>query len=150
MSIQEEPIRHFERPGKRVLDLRKLGVPFVPVLSVSNPPKAMPGAEGAALVGTGCVRDGDGLCASLLLVPAFRQAFQTRDGKFTVGMEKMKMNISSGILRLLMVLPLAALSATPTAQIVDIPNRTLSSVDYATFSAKLAKMDLVPRTGGVR
>ena len=30
------------------------------------------------------------------------------------------------------------------------PNRTLSSVDYATFSAKLAKMDFVPRTGGVR
>lgn len=54
MSIQEEPIRHFERPGKRVLDLRKLGVPFVPVLSVSNPPKAMPGPT-SLHVHRGCV-----------------------------------------------------------------------------------------------
>ena len=35
------------------------------------------------------------------------------------------MNISSGILRLLVVLPLAALSATPTVQIVDIPSAAM-------------------------
>ena len=35
-QIVVEPIRHFERPGKRVLDLRPFGVPFLPTLSVSH------------------------------------------------------------------------------------------------------------------
>ena len=35
-QIVAEPIRHFERPGKRVLDLRPLGVPFMPTLSESH------------------------------------------------------------------------------------------------------------------
>ena len=35
-QIVAEPIRHFERPGKRVLDLRPFGVPFLPTLSISH------------------------------------------------------------------------------------------------------------------
>ena len=35
-QIVAEPIRHFERPGKRVLDLRPFGVPFLPTLSASR------------------------------------------------------------------------------------------------------------------
>ena len=35
-QIVAEPLRHFERPGKRVLDLRPFGVPFLPTLSVSH------------------------------------------------------------------------------------------------------------------
>ena len=36
VQIVAEPIRHFECPGKRVLDLRPFGVPFLPTLSVSH------------------------------------------------------------------------------------------------------------------
>ena len=50
----EEPLRHFERPGKRVLDLRPHGVSFVPTLSLSNPPKAMAGPS-SLHVHKGCV-----------------------------------------------------------------------------------------------
>ena len=50
----EEPLRYFERPGKRVLDLRPHGVTFIPTLSMSNPPKAMPGPS-AFHVHKGCV-----------------------------------------------------------------------------------------------
>ena len=50
----EEPIRHFERPGKRVLDLRPCGVTFVPILSLSNPPMAQRGPD-VLHVHRGCV-----------------------------------------------------------------------------------------------
>lgn len=36
-------MRCFERAGKRVLDLRRQGVSFIPTLSLSNPPQAMAG-----------------------------------------------------------------------------------------------------------
>ena len=35
-SFVQEPIRHFERPGKRVLNLQTAGVPFIPILSQSE------------------------------------------------------------------------------------------------------------------
>lgn len=50
----EEPLRCFERPGKRVLDLRPLGVPFIPTLSLSNPPRATAGPS-TLHVHKGCV-----------------------------------------------------------------------------------------------
>ena len=54
VSFVEEPIRHFECEGKRVLDLRPCGVPFVPILSVSNPPMAQQGPS-SLHVHRGCV-----------------------------------------------------------------------------------------------
>ena len=53
-SYVQEPIRHFECPGKRVLDLRPYGVPFVPILSLSNPPNAQQGPS-SLHIHRGCV-----------------------------------------------------------------------------------------------
>ena len=50
----EEPLRYFERPGKRVLDLRPHGVAFVPTLSLSNPQKTTAGPT-SLHVHKGCV-----------------------------------------------------------------------------------------------
>ena len=53
-QIVVEPIRHFERPGKRVLDLRPLGVPFLPTLSVSHMKVAEKGPQNLH-VHRGCI-----------------------------------------------------------------------------------------------
>ena len=52
--IVDEPIRHFERPGKRVLDLRPFGVPFLPTLSLSHMKVAGKGPQNLH-VHRGCV-----------------------------------------------------------------------------------------------
>ena len=53
-QIVAEPIRHFERPGKRVLDLRPFGVPFLPTLSVSHM-KVVEGGPQNLHVHRGCI-----------------------------------------------------------------------------------------------
>ena len=70
----EEPIRHFERPGKRVVDLRPLGVPFVPILSLSRPPTAQKGPA-TFHVHRGCVE-------IVYCVRGANFCFETPDGDY--------------------------------------------------------------------